>query len=228
MLASPWFERALKKDGWVESNRNPEDGLFHVTTTNCDAGAFLLFLNVLHVRNGGVPRIVSLKMLAKTAVLVNYYECGEALELVQERWIIRLKGYKPVPSIYDRDLVLWTWVSWAFNLDDCFERATAVAIEQNEETLRTLELQIPGSVSGERVYLQQRPSTCTDSELDGINHIRYQAIESTMDQLHDLLDKCGNVEYKSRSKRLLVPMRFLSRGRTYQGAPAFVFNFATT
>jgi hypothetical protein len=146
-LASPWFKRALSKYGWSESGRNPEDGMFHVKAADWDEEALLVVLNILHLRNGKVPRSVSLEMLAKIAVLVDYYECGEALEVFTEKWIESLKASTPVPSTYDRDLVLWIWVSWIFDLADHFERATAVVIKEGQETLRNLELPIPSKVS---------------------------------------------------------------------------------
>jgi hypothetical protein len=148
MLASPWFERAMKKEGWAESSRDSKDGLFYVTTTDWDPDAFLILLNIFHVRNRGVPRSVSLEMFAKIAVLVDYYECDEAIELVQEKWIGWLKKNKSFPSTYDRDLILWIWVSWAFKLEDYFEQATIVAIKRSKEDFRTLELPIPAKVSG--------------------------------------------------------------------------------
>jgi hypothetical protein len=77
MLASPWFSRALKKEGWSESDQNEKDGLIHISASDWDAEAFLILLNVLHLRNRSVPDKVSLDMLAKIAVLVDYYECDE-------------------------------------------------------------------------------------------------------------------------------------------------------
>jgi hypothetical protein len=147
-LASPWFKRAMTKEGWSESSRNEEDGLFHITADDWDAEAFLIMLNIFHVRNKKVPRTISLEQLAKIAVLVDYYECGEVLEVFTDMWIQFLKVRASVPSTYCRDLVLWIWVSWVFDVSDYFMRATAVAIKQSEKTLSTLDLPIPAKVFG--------------------------------------------------------------------------------
>lgn len=85
VLASPWFKRALSEEGWSEFSRNPEDSLFHVKAADWNEEALLILLNILDLRNGKVPRAVSLEMLGKIAVLVDYYECGEALEVFTEK-----------------------------------------------------------------------------------------------------------------------------------------------
>jgi hypothetical protein len=148
MLASPWFKRALAKEGWSESCRNEVDGLFHLTTADWDAEAFLILLNMFHLRNRQIPRTVTLEMLAKTAVLADYYECGEAIEVFTEGWITALKKGTEFAPFYSRDTVLWIWTSWVFNMSCCFKRATAVAIQQSGERMRCLDLPLPTKLLG--------------------------------------------------------------------------------
>jgi hypothetical protein len=94
MLASPWFRRALSNKSWTEADRD-EKNRFCIRTSNWDAEAFLIFLNVIHLRNRQVPRSVTLEILAKIAVLVDYYECSEAMDLFSEIWVEKLQ---PVPA----------------------------------------------------------------------------------------------------------------------------------
>ncbi|KAF9693479.1 hypothetical protein EKO04_008405 [Ascochyta lentis] len=172
-LASPWFKRAMTKDGWAESKLI--NGHHQVLAHDWDEQAFRTLLNMLHLRNKQVPRTVSLEMLAKTAVLVDYYECGEAIELFTATWI----GYvqeTEIPSTYCRDLILWIWVAWVFDLSQQFEDATAAVIKESNEAMETLELPIPNSVSSE------------------VDLRRYQALESVIGGLHGLLD-----QYRSNS-----------------------------
>jgi hypothetical protein len=159
MLASPWFNRALKREGWSESARDEEDGLFHITAEDWDADAFLILLNIFHLRNRQVPRAVSLDMIAKIAVLVDYYECEESIELFTAMWIKSLKENTPVPSVACRNLVLWIWTSWVFDIGDCFKRATAVAIKSSVENFHTLGLPIPSRVSGKFMVVSENPLT---------------------------------------------------------------------
>jgi hypothetical protein len=160
MLASPWFKRAMTKEGWSESNRSDEDGLFHITADDWDAEAFLILLNIIHLRNRKVPRKISLEQLAKIAVLVDYYECGEVLEMFTDMWIESLEASATIPSVYCRDLVLWIWTSWVFDLSDQFERATAVAIKRTEKTLSTLDLPIPNMVIGKLIVVSCNATVC--------------------------------------------------------------------
>ena len=120
-----------------------------ITAADWDEEAFLILLNILHLRNRKVPRIVSLEMLAKIAVLIDYYECGEALEGFTEKWVGSLVAVTPMPLTYCRDLVLWIWVTWAFSSAAHFERATAVAVKESTEAFRDLGLPIPPKVSCE-------------------------------------------------------------------------------
>jgi hypothetical protein len=148
MSASPWFNRVLKRDGWLESNRNVEDRHFRISAEDWDDEALLILMNVFHLRNRDVPRTVSLEMLAKIAVLVDYYDCGEAIELFANVWIADLRGNVPIPTTYDRTLVLWIWISWVFKQDELLKQSTFIAIEQCTESMRTLELPIPPWITG--------------------------------------------------------------------------------
>jgi hypothetical protein len=140
MLASPMFRSMLTKDRFAESDRDASDGRFHVYADDWDPEAFLIVLQVLHLRNKQVQQhIVDLEMLAKIAVIVDYYHCEDPLSLFAEIWIKELKGV-PTPVIYDRDLVLWIWVAWVFDVQERFARATAVAMCQITDPLRTLNL----------------------------------------------------------------------------------------
>jgi hypothetical protein len=155
MLVSPMFKRALTKDGFAESERHESDGMFHIEAADWDAEAFLIVLRIIHLRNKHVPRMVTLEMLAKIAVVVDYYDCKEAVELFAEQWIGQLKRIA-IPKFYCRDLVLWIWVAWVFDQTEQFQQATAVAINQSTEHVRTMELPIPARVSGKPI---QHPIT---------------------------------------------------------------------
>ena len=69
MSASPWFNRVLRKDGWMQSSRNPEDGLFHISAEDWDEEAFIIIMDIFHLRFRRVPRTITLEMLAKIAIL---------------------------------------------------------------------------------------------------------------------------------------------------------------
>jgi hypothetical protein len=160
MTASPVFRRALTKDGFAESQRDEVDGLFHIQAEDWDPEAFLVILRIFHLRNKAVPRTVTLEMLAKIAVLVDYYECAEAIELFTDLWIHDLKQ-TTLPTTYCRDLVLWIWVSWVFDIVGQFKEATAVVVRKSVESIRTLDLPIPERVSSRFLFGRRRRKALT-------------------------------------------------------------------
>jgi hypothetical protein len=147
-LASPWFHRALAKEKWAESERDEKDNLVHIKADDWDGNAFLILMNIFHLKNRKVPRELSLDDLAKIAVLVDYYECAEAVEHFTEKWKENLKTLVPIPSTYCRTLTLWIWIAWVFELTDELEKATLVAVKHCSEPMRTLGLPIPEKISG--------------------------------------------------------------------------------
>ncbi|KAH6875309.1 hypothetical protein BKA58DRAFT_427908 [Alternaria rosae] len=176
ILASVAFKRMLAQNGFAESVRNEADGLYHITAHDWDAEAFLIVLRIVHGRNKQVPREVSLEMLAKIAVLEDYYNFEEALDVFTEVWILELTK-RPIPQMHCRDLVLWVWIAWVFDIEQQFTKATATSIRQITESFRTLDLPIPAIVS------------------DEIDARRYLAIESLLEGLQERLEMYRRTDY---------------------------------
>lgn len=102
---------------------------------------------MLHMRFRQVPRSLSLELLAKVAMLVDYYRCWEAFDLIADVWITDLQAKHPVPQIYSRNLMMWLLISWVFKLDAEFERTTKIALRQSFElNIRDMELGIPPAI----------------------------------------------------------------------------------
>ncbi len=152
MSASPWFNRTLKRDGWKESDWNQEDKCYYISARDWDEEAFLILMNIFHLRNRDVPRKVTLETLAKIAVLADYYECSESIELFVDMWVADLQANTSVPATYCRDLILWIWVSWAFKMLEIFTQVTRTAIKQCDEPCRNLGLPIPARVTSKYHY----------------------------------------------------------------------------
>ncbi|KAF1975935.1 hypothetical protein BU23DRAFT_551947 [Bimuria novae-zelandiae CBS 107.79] len=176
-LASPWFRRSLTNEQWTESERDEKDGLFHITVEGWDSDTLLLLLNILHLQNRKVPRRISLERLAKFALLVDYYECAEAVEVFSQMWVTYLAKATPTPSTYCRDLIFWIWVSWVFNQTYEFKNATRTAVKQCSEPIRTLGLPIP------------------DKVLDKINLQRYEVIEQVIESFSGLRQRYESLDY---------------------------------
>jgi hypothetical protein len=145
MLASPYFKKALNGP-WEESAPDTADHRLYISAEDWDPQAFLILMHIIHGRNGQVPRSVSLELLAKIAVLVDYYECYEAVEVFAEIWLRQLK--EQVPKKINRELILWLCVSWIFSAADIFTAVTKTALQQARGPLPTLYLPIPPAIFG--------------------------------------------------------------------------------
>lgn len=152
ILGSSYFRRALSDGKWAESEREKQDKLFHIRAKDSRSDVFLILLNIFHLQNRKVPRKISLDNLAEIAVLVDYYECAEAIEVFSNIWIEDLKVTAPIPHTYCRDLILWICVSRVFGLADQFKNATRVAITQCSGPMNNLDLPL-SNVPGKTPFL---------------------------------------------------------------------------
>ena len=131
---------------WKEGVPDKVDGLYHILTEDWDETALGILLSVLHHRNRQVPRSVSLEMLAKVTVLIDYYDCAEAAELSTEIWVGYVRKNYPVPSTMCRNLMLWMCIAWVLRLPAEFKYTTKIALRSNSQELSTLGLPIMGCI----------------------------------------------------------------------------------
>jgi hypothetical protein len=146
-LASHYFATALNGP-WREAAPASTDLSRQIFADDWDPEALLILMHIIHGRNRQVPRLIDLELLAKVAVLVDYYKCYEAVELFVELWLQELKGKLPLPNQVCRELILWLCVSWVFGDADLFTSVTSIAVRYSQGPLETLGLPIPESVVG--------------------------------------------------------------------------------
>ncbi|GFF90472.1 hypothetical protein IFM47457_08500 [Aspergillus lentulus] len=137
MLASPVFKKALRQ---MERRFN----LFEITTEGWDVEAFLILLRILHCQHHKLPKRVNLELAAKIAVLADYYECNDLVGFIRDAWINCLR--EELPDMYSRNLILWLWISWYFNMPMKFKKATSIAMSQSKDEINALELPIPARI----------------------------------------------------------------------------------
>ncbi|RYP04961.1 hypothetical protein DL764_004122 [Monosporascus ibericus] len=145
--ASPFFKKALRGP-WKEGHSVTSDGYRYIDAEEWDPDALLIVMQIIHGRNWSVPRSVSLEILAKIAVLVDYYNCHEAVHIFSEIWIKTLEGQ--VPAECSRELILWLGISRVFSSAEIFTVMTRTAIRQSQRPLPTLGLPAMESIIGER------------------------------------------------------------------------------
>ena len=157
-LASTFFQKSFL-DRWNKTIVSSSfDYTYTIDTSEWDAEAMLILQQILHGRDRSVPRFISLEMLAKIAVLVDYYECHEPVEMFADSWIQKLK--EESPGGYGRDLMLWLTISWIFSREELFTEMTKTAIKESRGPLQTMNLPISERVVGKWQW---------DEYLDGTN-----------------------------------------------------------
>ncbi|KAJ9294869.1 hypothetical protein DTO271G3_6431 [Paecilomyces variotii] len=143
VLASPVFKQILT-GGWKESVTYLQKGSVEITTEGWDIEALLILLRVMHCQNYQVPRKLTLEMVAKVAVIADYYECEEAIGFFADTWIGSLEDVPP--ARYCRDLILWLWISYYLKLPDQFQKVSSIAISQSNGWINNCGLPIPDKV----------------------------------------------------------------------------------
>ncbi|RYP50230.1 hypothetical protein DL768_004214 [Monosporascus sp. mg162] len=186
--ASSFFKKALGGP-WREGNSVTSDGCRYIHTEEWDPDALLVLMQIIHGRNWSVPRSVSLEMLAKIAVLVDYYKCHEAVAMFSEIWIKALEGQ--VPAECSRELILWLVISRVFSRADIFTAMTRTAMRQSRRPLPTLELpaleSVVGGRSRNRSYIR---GLIRSTEV--IDKAREESVNRIIIALHDLLERFRN------------------------------------
>lgn len=142
-LASRYFQKRLEGP-WKDGSPVLSGNCRYIYAEDWDIKALPVLVQIIHGRNRSVPRSVSLEMLAKIAVLVDYYECHEAVEIFSETWVKALES--PPSTQYNRDLILKLVVSWVFGQADMFQAVTETALQQSRGPLPILGLPIRESL----------------------------------------------------------------------------------
>ncbi len=182
-LASPVFSAALTGP-WSESVP-ARDGRHQITAEDWDVEALTIVLNVVHGRNYRVPKMVTLELLCKISVLVDYYRLHEAMWFPRSLWLNELRAL--VPRTYGRELVLWLCVSWVFEDNDIFKAVTKTAIRESTGPVSALGLPISAVVIGTFYQHVCQPTYVNQLYLaDKINRRREETFARLKTFLEDL------------------------------------------
>ncbi|KAI2618683.1 hypothetical protein GGS26DRAFT_574135 [Hypomontagnella submonticulosa] len=145
IMASEYFQRLLKGP-WKEANSTDADGRRTIQAEDWDPDALLILMYVIHGRNNRVPRSPGLEMLAKVAVLVDYYRCHEAVQVHKYFWYLRLNEL--VPKIGNGRLILWLLVASVFQWTETLADAKGTALQHFDGRIPTLGLPVIDGIAG--------------------------------------------------------------------------------
>ncbi|KAJ5903149.1 hypothetical protein N7504_005532 [Penicillium tannophilum] len=191
-FASPVFKKLLT-GGWKESITYFQKGSVEITAETWDIDALMIVLQAIHGQHYLMPETLTLDMLAKVAVIADYYDCKNSLYLLKDKWIENLE--EKVPTTVSRNLVLWLWIAWFFERSSQFKLSTCIAMSQSNSWIDSLGLPIP------------------DNIIDTMNQSREKAIESLIVFLHETRDafldgprgcsfECRSIMYGSLTKHM--------------------------
>ncbi|KAF2275244.1 uncharacterized protein EI97DRAFT_379665 [Westerdykella ornata] len=169
-LASRVFSNSLNDPRWKQEKE--PDGLYYISASGWCADAFLILMNIFHLQNQAVPKTVDLEMMAKIAVLVDFYECERAVEWHTSCWLTALRTDHPPPATYCRELILWMCVSRVFGVSSLFKNITRVAIRDADEPLQTLGLPLDQGAPDKNYICQinRRRLSIIDRIVNGLFH----------------------------------------------------------
>ncbi|KAM3511439.1 hypothetical protein MY11210_004931, partial [Beauveria gryllotalpidicola] len=146
--ASRVFRKDLDPNGpWKQPEIQP-DGLRHKNLDGFDPKALVHVLNLIHFRNDRVPDKLEMEELAKVAVIVDYFQCHEAMRFAVKSWIgedrIKEVVHEAKPG---RPLILWLLIASVFGINDIINAAAKIIIENNGGPFDSMELPISGNIT---------------------------------------------------------------------------------
>ncbi|KAF4436053.1 hypothetical protein FACUT_6744 [Fusarium acutatum] len=166
-LASPIFKTMVT--GPYAEGKTDVSGFRQITASDWDPEAFKIILTIIHGYNRDVPRSLSLEMLVKMAMIVNYYDCLESVELYTDIWLEGLRS--DLPTIYGRDCILCLFISWVFSEPITFQNMTELALRYSQKLIEAEDFPIPADI------------------LEGIDIARQSALAEIFSGIYELLDR---------------------------------------
>ncbi|KAF5591092.1 hypothetical protein FPANT_5825 [Fusarium pseudoanthophilum] len=167
MLASPVF-RAMLDGPFKESSRN-EDGCFEVKTSECSAQGLLILLDIIHGHHRDVPKTIAFSLLTEMAILVDYYQCHEIVEMFAENWIAAVVQEDKIEGSDSQTNISRLFISWVFGKIELFNSVVYSLIKFTARPIQT-DLPLPSTI------------------LDSLEERRQSSTNRVLDNLYELLD----------------------------------------
>jgi hypothetical protein len=130
----------------MESSKNDE-GIRHICARDWDAEAMRIVLSILHNRTKSIPGTVSLELLCRISVIVDYYQLQDAIHFFATKWIDPLRS--SLPSVWGRDLLMWLCVSNVFRDKGSFKAVTRTVVQHAPSEIPSLGLPISQDILDE-------------------------------------------------------------------------------
>lgn len=148
ILVSPYF-RAMLTGPWAE-NSSRAGSMYTASASDWDEEALTILMDIIHGHGERIPRSMSLELLAKIAVLVDYYKCHKIVKFYSDTWIEGTlgRGETNLPQRYSRDLILFLFIACIFAQHKIFKDLTLILVRKIRGPVRTLGLAFPDGLLG--------------------------------------------------------------------------------
>ncbi|KAL6909050.1 hypothetical protein GGI43DRAFT_166914 [Trichoderma evansii] len=137
-LTSDYF-RGLMARNWKEANPS-QDFAYTVTAEDWDEAALLMVMNIIHCQTSEISQNVDSEMVAKIAVIIDYYQCRKAVSFYVETWMKNFDVKEISSCGYGRKLLLRLFISHFFLNADDFHRSTQIIIRESRGPIHSLGL----------------------------------------------------------------------------------------
>lgn len=167
-FASKIFKSKLKYAGGQKSKQS--DGRIHLQLApeeQFDSKAVAIVLNALHGKGSKVPKEVDLDTLGQIALFVDKFQLFDAVEVYGERWISRLE--QTIPDAYNRDLIVWLYISYVFRNAEVLRGVTKTAIVGSDGPIKTLGLPIRDKLISKFLLIGCSPKANTNKNTSTSN-----------------------------------------------------------
>ncbi|KAH6961856.1 hypothetical protein BKA56DRAFT_599344 [Ilyonectria sp. MPI-CAGE-AT-0026] len=133
ILASSVFRKMLNGP-WKEGTTSRES-LRSLSASDWDVDALLMLLNIVHGHHRKVPKYLCLKALTNFAIIVDYYNCHEIVEIFADRWLNGMEGN--LPSFHGPNSTFHLCVAWVFKWSEQVEAMTQLGLRHGEGPIET-------------------------------------------------------------------------------------------
>lgn len=129
-----------------------------MTAEDWDEAALLMVMNIIHCQTAEIPYQVGSEMVAKVALIVDYYQCRKAVSFYIPIWIKNSNDNIVSVLTYGRSLLLRFFITYVFSNAGEFETLTEIIIRESRGPIHSLGLPFPQDLIGKLQYLYLKVS----------------------------------------------------------------------
>lgn len=112
---------------WKEATQN-EQTIRQIQVDGWEEAAFVIVMDIIHGHNREVSRQITLELLTQVSVVVDYYECHEAVEPFIDQWI---QGHI-LPNDFGSPCIRWLCIAWVFKCTEIFSTMAELVVRHSE------------------------------------------------------------------------------------------------